>query len=186
MNTREIALLGIYVSLFIILSFVPYTGYISVGAVRFTTIPALLALSTYHLGFKGAITSGIAFGLGSYISSVTISPSWLSDPVILFVPRFLLGFIIYGFYKLLGEIKLWKFITLAVLAVLFNTILVSSALFLVNSYSHIYDGTIWVWITLIYVNFLVEIAIGILIAIIFYKIALLGIENVKKSSKNRW
>jgi len=103
---REITTLSIYLALIIVLSFVPYTGYIQIGPLAITTIPIIVAAATYHKGLKGSLMAGLAFALGSYLRAVTMFPTLMVDPMLSIVPRILMLLSIYLSYKLLGEIKL--------------------------------------------------------------------------------
>ena len=52
-NVRTFAILSIYISIIIILTFVPYTGYLQFGPLAITTIPIIISIATYDLGFIG-------------------------------------------------------------------------------------------------------------------------------------
>lgn len=186
MKSRDIAFLAMYVALFSILSFVPYTGFIKVNVISITTIPVFLSLASYHLKFKGSMISSISFGFFSYIASITINPSILADPVILIVPRIILGFTLYLILKSLGSINLWKFIFLSLMSVICNTILLSSFVFIVSTYKDIYRESLRAWVLLIYINFLIEIAITITLSIALYPLIIYLIKNEENIKKQIW
>ncbi len=105
----------------------------------------------------------------------------LADPVLLIVPRIILGFLIYSICKLLGKISLWKAILLTICTVILNTTLISAFVFIVSLYNNIFDKGFYFWISLIYVNFLIELLISIILIINCYKI-IIYIMN----KKNNW
>lgn len=183
-SIREITNLSIYVAIIIFLSFTPQTGYITIGTISITIIPIVITLATFHLGFKGALASSLSFGIFSYIVSITIVPSPLADPVLLIVPRFLLGIIIWSIWKYLGENKLWKFVLLASLTVFFNTVLITGFLFVVNSYNELIRVSIETWIVLIYINFFVELTVAIILSLPLYK--LVDYLRSKNFEQNKW
>ena len=185
-TAKSIAFLSIYVSLIIALSFIPQTGYIIAGPIAITTIPIIIVIATYHLGFLGSLATSISFGIFSYIVSITVVPSPIADPVLLITPRIILGIIVWSIYKALGQIKLWKFILMSFLTCLFNSSLVTSFVFIVSSYNHIYKGSFYLWMTLIYINFFVEVGVAIFLSIIVYKLVIHLSEKYKQENNNKW
>lgn len=183
---KNIAYISIYISLIIILSFTPQTGYIIAGPITITTIPIIITISTYHLGFKGAFSTSLAFGVFSYIVSITTVPSPLADPVLLIVPRFLLGIIVWSISLMLGKVKIWKYIILAFITVLFNTLLITTFVFIVSSYNHIFKGSLMFWITLIYVNFFIELGVAIFLSIATFPLIKHFMLVSKSDLKNKW
>lgn len=184
--TRQITILSIYLSLILALTFIPYTGYIQVGPLAITTIPVIIALATYHIGIKGTILAGLAFGIGSYLRAVTMFPSLMVDPMLSIVPRIFMSISIYFVYRLLGNLKVWKFIVLSLCCVLFNSFFVSLFYFIVQLYDSTYAKTFIVWITLIYINFLVEIGVAALISLPLYKILIVQIKKQNLGQKNHY
>ena len=167
MTIRQLTHLSAYVAIIFILSFVPYTGYITVGTISITTIPFIIAMATYHLGFRGAITTAFTFGITSYLVALQIGSVIFVDPVVSIVPRFLLGFVIYGIYKLLGKFKTWKYVLLVSSTVIMNTVLVTTFIFISSTYyNDSFKGSFYFWLTLIYINFIVEISVAIFISIV--------------------
>ncbi|CAM9125988.1 hypothetical protein [Mycoplasma todarodis] len=77
---RTIAFLGIYVSIFLLMTFVPQVGYIRIGAFNATMMAIPVALATIHYGWKGAI-----FGITCFIISSIIGTIFFTPPIITFV-----------------------------------------------------------------------------------------------------
>ena len=74
--------------------------------------------------------------------------------------------------KSLGEIKVWKTVLTGGLAVLLNTLFVTGWYFFMKFYRDQTDlSTFSVWIYAIYVNFLVEIVVGITLGLVTSKLA---------------
>lgn len=187
MDVRKISFIGLYVAIIIALSFIPQLGYITVGTVSITTIPVFVAIATYHMGLAGAISSSITFGVASYIMSITLSPTPLADPVLMMVPRFLLGIFVYLIYKLLGDIKLWKFVLLAAITVVLNTTLFTAFLYMVASYrENFFSDSLYFWLTLIYVNFIVEFSIAIGLSILLFSLIKYLIKSNEEHYKQVW
>ena len=159
---RDISLLAMYTALILALSFIPYTGYITVGVIRITTIPVIISIATWHLGFKGAVTTSITFGIGSYLTALYMSPFFANFPELAFVPRIMMGLAIWLLVRSLGKHSLWKLILTAACTVLFNTMFVTAWYFIMQLYR---DGddfkSLKAWMVLIYVNFIVELAVAI-------------------------
>ena len=173
MKSRKIytiVILSIYTSIIIILTFVPYTGYLQFGPLAITTIPVVISIATYDLGFSGAITTSLAFGIGSYLRATTLFPSLMVDPTLSIVPRIMVGLFIYLIYKILGKLKLWKFTVLTIFCVLLNSFFVSLFYFIDQLYNDSYKKSFIVWIVLIYINFIFELTTGIFLSLFLFKI----------------
>ena len=186
-DVRKITFAAVYVALITTLSFIPQVGYVRIGVIAFTTIPIFIAIATYHLGLLGVLSTSFTFGILAYIMSITLSPSPIADPVLMIVPRILLGLIIFGVYKLLGELSFWKLILLANLTVIFNTILFTVFLYIVSSYrGNFFSGSLYFWITLIYINFFAELGIAIGLGILLYPITRYLKDRNKNASIQKW
>lgn len=172
LTVYNVAYLSVYVALMIALTFIPYTGYITIGPVAITTIPVFISIATWHLGWLGGITTSLTFGIGSYLAALVFGgPLFINYPEIAIVPRFLLGIFISFTVQLLGKIKFWKVTLTSGLAVLGNTMFVTAWYFLMKEYRNADDlGTFKVWIYAIYVNFFVEFGVGLFIGIATYKL----------------
>ena len=183
MKINKIIYSSIYISIIALMSFTPWIGYIKIGPIFFTTIPVILVIATYHLGFYGSLSSSISFGLFSYLTSISINPSPLSDPILLIPSRIILGLCVYFIYKMLGNIKLWKTIILTILTIVLNTILITLFVFLVSLYNPIFDGTIYTWLSIIYLNFIVELIFGVILIINLYSL-LYYLKKIYQMNKN--
>ncbi|AAT28076.1 hypothetical protein [[Mycoplasma] mobile] len=175
---RILVTISFYLSIFTVLTFVPFTGYLSISVFNVTTLPILVVFATYHLGFVGSCTSSLGFGIGSFLRALSIGePSQLLlFPDISILSRLLMGLSVYFVFKIMGEKKHWKFFILAPLSVFFNTFWVSVTIFSHNAIIEIpafKNRTIIVWLTLIYSNFILEIIIALILMnplFILYKV----------------
>jgi hypothetical protein len=126
------------------------------------------------------------FAIFSYIAGITIWPSPIAHPLILIIPRIILGFAIWITYLIIGKIKLWKYILLTFLSYFYNTFLVTIGLFLVSSYSNLWIGTFKAWVILIYINVLFEWSFSIFFALFTYQLIIYLIKNNQNKHNNYW
>lgn len=155
-NTYTLAMMSMFSALVMLLSFVPYIGYIKLPflAIQATTIHIPVIVGSILLGPKcGAVLGGV-FGLTSLINN-TIQPGIISfcfspfidlgdglggNPlslIICFVPRILVGIVPYYVYKGFRKIggisgvknKLWLLMA-GVCGSLTNTVLVMGMIYL--------------------------------------------------------
>lgn len=137
MSKKEQTLLGFFVALIIVMTFVPYTGFISIGSgIAITTLHIVLIIGAITLRVRGGLIIGIAFGLSSLARVYLLTPSpfefeIFSNPLVSVLPRIVAGVIISMIY--IVAVKLTKNMTLAViltaiLGTLVHTSLVITAL----------------------------------------------------------
>ena len=172
-SIQEIATLAIYLSVMLVLTFVPYTGYLNIGPIAITLLPVFISIATWHAGWKGGMVTSLAFGFGSYFKSLAGmgSPLFINFPELAIVPRILMGIAMGLIVKSLGEIKVWKTVLTGGLAVLLNTLFVTAWYFFMKFYRDQSDlKTFSVWMYLIYVNFLVELSVGIALGLVTSKL----------------
>lgn len=185
--TRKIVYSAIYCALIMAFTFIPYTGYIFIGPVSITTIPAFIAIATWHIGGYGGFVTALTFGLGSYFKSL-YEPAFALfalAPEISIIPRVMLGFLIWIIVKSFQKIKYWKVIITCLLSVILNTFLVTIGVFTIQLYRD-FPLSFQAWIILIWVNFLVEISVAGFIGILLFN----PLKELKKSYegelKNEW
>lgn len=164
-TTKDVTVLSMYVAIMAIMSFVPYVGYWTIGTISITTIPFIIPISGYHKGIKGIMTTSITFAVTSYLAAIEFGNIIFLDPVVAIVPRLILGILIAIIYKLLGEYKVWKLILLTALTIILNTALVTAFIFISSLYyQDAFKGSFKFWLTLIYINFIVEFFVGVALA----------------------
>ncbi|PAK20975.1 hypothetical protein CJJ23_04510 [Mycoplasmopsis agassizii] len=167
--------LAFYLALILILSFIPYTGYIKLGLIDFTTLPIIMVVASLHLGWSGGSIVGFAIGLGALIAAHTRGDAsgMFYFPDVSVLPRFLTGLIVGLTSQLLikerfkNVVKVINIMILGALAVLLNTTLVTAFIFLHNAiapFQFLNSVTLLIWLGFIYVNFIVEIIFALILA----------------------
>lgn len=174
-TVQEISKLGVHVALMLALSLIPYTGYLDIGPLSITILPVFVSIATWHMGWKGAIATSLAFGMGSYFKAL-YTPGlmiFVNYPELAIVPRFLIGIALGAVVMAMKDIKLWKVAITSALAVVFNTAFVTAWYFLLKEYRDASEvATLKAWLILIYINFIAEFFIGTAIGIATYKVVL--------------
>lgn len=108
-KTIDLAILGIFSALIIILAFTPI-GMISFGVVSATTVHIPVIIGAVVLGVKYGFILGLVMGLASLIRAATMPVSVLDplfvNPLVSVVPRILIGVVTAAVFALL--MKLFK------------------------------------------------------------------------------
>ncbi|MBZ6526302.1 ECF transporter S component [Aerococcaceae bacterium DSM 111021] len=133
-NARRLVILGIFIALIIIQSWVPFLGFITIGPIAMTIIPITVILSTLWLGTKDGAILGLVFGLNSLVRAWLIGNPVermiFTSPLVSVLPRILmpilLGLIIKYILKHLSAPT--KGAIAGFLGSLLNTVLVLGAI----------------------------------------------------------
>ena len=105
MDTKSMVRAGILCALIIVMTIVPYTGYISYGLVEITTLHIVVAVGAVILGWQYGAVLGFVWGITCILRALT-NPLWAPfvNPMVSLVPRVLVGmvagFAAQGFRKL--------------------------------------------------------------------------------------
>lgn len=185
---KDIAYLGIYFALILILSLVPFLGLIQVFSVSINLLTIIIVIATFHLGLRGSLFSALFVGIGSFISALVYGKALFIFADIAIIPRFLLGLVSYFIYlafrKKVNVISIFinTFVT-----VLSNSILVTGMLFIHHSIVKIdFIQNFIVWISLIWINVLVEVIVLPILSILLFKFIKFlhnkRVEELKNSS----
>lgn len=169
-KTRDMVLCAIFSAIIIVMTVVPFTGYISYGVViEFTTLHIPVIIGAVALGWKyGAILGGV-WGLTCMMRAFT-NVLWLpfANPLISLVPRIIVGLVAGGVFALARKKGLHGIpsaILAAVLATLTNTVLVISALYafsdIMGSAFEFYNVFKSVWMSVSATNGIIEIALAV-------------------------
>ncbi len=167
-NTRNLVRAGILSALIIVMTVVPYTGYIYYGLIEITTLHIVVAVGAVLLGWQYGAVLGLVWGVTCMLRALT-NPLWAPfvNPLISVVPRVLVGVVgglaASGLRKLKLRSGLVSSLSAAA-ATLTNTVLVLSALKL---FSAVLTGTPLlgtIYATLIGVNGVIELIAAIVIA----------------------
>lgn len=138
-NSRQIAYDAMFLAIILIMTFIPYVGYIQIGPISFTLIHVPVLIGAALFGWKRGLLYGLFFGLSSLIKATTL-PGTIDflfvNPLVSVLPRVLFG-LASGFLLSLLE-KLKKFYQKGILLPLsaffltvVHTFLVLSMLFLI-------------------------------------------------------
>lgn len=176
---RDFVLAAILSALIIVMTVVPYTGYITVGIVEITTLHIVVALGAVFLGWKYGAILGAVWGITCLIRAFT-NPLWImfTNPLISVVPRILVGavggWVFAGMQKTkAGDVV--SAIVAAIAATLTNTVLVLSSMYafggIVESYAEFFEVFKSIFTTIISLNGVIELVAAAIIVPLVYKTA---------------
>ncbi|HML69698.1 MAG TPA: ECF transporter S component [Clostridia bacterium] len=166
-DTRSLVRAGILSALIIVMTVVPYTGYINYGLVEITTLHIVVAVGAVMLGWQYGAVLGFVWGITCVLRALT-NPLWAPfvNPMVSLVPRIIVGIVggltAQGLRKLRLRSGLVAALSAAA-ATLTNTVLVLSALKL---FSAVLEGAPLlgtIYATLIGVNGSIELVAAILL-----------------------
>lgn len=187
-KTKKLTLTSLMATLIIVMTFIPYTGYISYGLISITTIHVPVIIGAIVLGKKEGFILGLVWGLSNLVKAYTsMTPEALIflDPRISVVPRVIFG-LTAGFVGDLMIKKIYKNpkITsiIAILLTILHTTLVITAIMLFgqDNMFNFGESIMTVFQIVISLNGIVEIALaGVLTPIIV--MALRNSGNLRKA-----
>ena len=192
MDTKSMVRAGILCALIIVMTIVPYTGYISYGLVEITTLHIVVAVGAIILGWQYGAVLGFVWGVTCILRALT-NPLWAPfvNPMVSLVPRVLVGmvagFAAQGFRKLRLRSGLVAALSAAA-ATLTNTVLVLSALKLFSAVLTGMPLLGTIYATLIGVNGSIElvaavILVPVIVAAISPRELVLGIDIGASTTK---
>lgn len=134
----ELAQIAMLSAIIIVMTFVPYVGYISYGALSITLIHIPVIVGACVLGIKGGGILGAVWGISCIIKAVFAPPSPLEgiifrNPLIALIPRVIAGIaagLVYSFIAKKTKKKSIGSILAAVSACLCNTVFVMGGIYL--------------------------------------------------------
>ena len=142
-KTKNLVLLSLFIAIEVVMSNVPFLGFIPIGALRATTLHIPVIIAGIVIGKNQGAYVGLVFGLcslftntitptvSSFIFSPFISGSFFSLIIVL-VPRILIGYISGLIYEIMkNKNETFGIISGAFLGGLTNTILVLSGIYLI-------------------------------------------------------
>lgn len=97
-KTRKIALLGIFTTLILLQTFVPFMGYLPIPPLNPTIIHLTVIIAAISLGTKEGMVIGGVWGIARMIKAITLPSSPLdpliwTNPIIAVLPRVLIGLV---------------------------------------------------------------------------------------------
>ncbi len=168
MDVRKLTLTGLFIALIAVMTYVPYTGYISYGGISITTLHIPVIIGAMALGRFGGLILGTTWGLLNLLLAYTsgsLEAAIFMNPLISVVPRMIDGFLIGLVADLLrGKMSTNKYsIICGVVGSLTNTILVLSAigLFGGEDFMAFGDTVAMIFQVLVSVNGVIELCLAI-------------------------
>ena len=140
-TTFSLVITALFCALIVIMTFIPYLGYISYGVLSITTLHVVVILGAVLLGPSSGTVLGFVWGITCLIYALTngtADAAIFLDPRISVLPRILVGlaagWYYIGFKKLFGFLKkpvlaeTFSAVLTAVFGTLTNTVLVLTAI----------------------------------------------------------
>lgn len=171
-SLTQFVLAAVLCALIVVMTVVPYTGYINYGGIEITTLHVVVALGGAFLGVGYGTLLGSVWGVTCWLRAFT-NPAWIlfTNPLISIVPRILVGMAsaaIFGWITQKGKKRDIVGASIAgVSASVVNTILVLSAMVLVGGSTFELFKTIW--LTLVGVNGLLELGVALVLVPALYR-----------------
>lgn len=179
-DLRNFVLAAMFSALIIVMTVVPYTGYITAGVVEITTLHIVVAIGATLLGWKYGAFLGLVWGLTCMIRAFT-NPLWVmfTNPLISVLPRILVGLVAGIVFEALSKSKKvdsWVCALIAAVAgTLTNTVLVLSAMYIFGgmfeSYAAFFELFKTIFTTLISLNGVIELVAAAIVTPLVYKVA---------------
>ena len=135
LSTRNMVLTAILSALIIVMTVVPYTGYITVGIIEITTLHIVTILAGVLLGWQGGAIVGFVWGASCIVRCLIAYPIYkpfgFANPFVALIPRMLVGIVSGLLFSLLKKTRLARTPSISLAAIagsLTNTVLVLSAM----------------------------------------------------------
>lgn len=179
-NIRNFVLTAMFSALIIVMTIVPYTGYIKVGLlIDITTLHIVVAIGAILLGWKYGAFLGLVWGVTCFIRAFTDPASIMfTNPLISVLPRIIVGLVAGLVFEKLSKTTLDKTVCALIAAIvgtLTNTVLVLSAIYIFGgmfeSYKAFFELFKTIFATIISLNGGIEIVAAVIIVPLVYKAA---------------
>ncbi len=166
-DTKSLVRASVLSALIIVMTFVPYTGYINYGLIEITTLHIVVAVGAVMLGWRYGLVLGLVWGVSCLLRALT-NPLWAPfvNPLISVLPRMLVGMVAGLVHQGMLKAKCRPLLSASVAAAaatVTNTVLVLSALKL---FSAVLAGVPLlgsIYATLIGINGVIELVAAIII-----------------------
>ncbi|HWQ58399.1 MAG TPA: ECF transporter S component [Clostridia bacterium] len=190
---RSLVLAAILSALIVVMTVVPYTGYITIPvlSLEITTLHIVVALGACLLGWKyGAVLGGV-WGVTCLIRAFT-NPLWImfTNPLISVLPRIFVGVVGGLVFAAMKKSKAPEFVdalVAAIAATLTNTVLVLGAIYafggMLESYAQFFEIFKAAFAYIITINGLVELAAAAVIVPIVYRAILPALKRGKRAGE---
>lgn len=175
-DTRKIVLTALFIAIIVVMTFVPYTGYISYGGISITTLHIPVIIGAIVLGKSGGLLLGLTWGVLNLIKAYTLgTPEALifMNPMISVVPRVITGFLIglvADIFRNRIELKKYSIIC-GITGSLSNTVFVLTAIAIFGTENFMAFGATvdMIFQVLVSVNGIIELGLAIFLTPVIIK-----------------
>lgn len=181
MNTKKLTFNAMFAAIIIVMSVVPFLGFIQVGptAITITHIPVIIG--AILLGPSSGAFLGFIFGLGSLYAALTRGATPIDalfiNPLISVLPRVIFGYVSGLIWSLIGKngLKVPTVASMGItafLSTMFHSVLVITAIYLgiyfssnVDLLAVISDGFLVFIKAAVAINVIIEAVLAVLVAV---------------------
>lgn len=178
MKTKDLVFTALFMGIVFMLGLWPNLGFIEIGPISVTIIHIPVIIGAIFLKQKSGALIGLAFGLGSFMNSLSAGVLFapvMTNPLVSVLPRIIFGFITYYIYLLVSKMFKNKSLTYAVtggLATLAHSMMVVPLLYyfglrvgnIAEAINAVYQGKILLFIAGIFVtNTILEMIASIIV-----------------------
>ena len=194
-NIYKMVLIAMFIALMLVMNFTPI-GYITVtGAFSITLMTIPVALGAACTGISGGTILGFVFGLTSFLQAFGIGfmidpsagPLFNENPfgytVTCFVPRILTGLIaglVFSLFERKGKTGFYAFAISSALVPILNTAMFMSSYVLFYSNTSFGGAVMTVLLTILTLNFLVELLVTTLAGTVISKVVYAQVKRLHK------
>ena len=191
MKTKDLVFTSLFMGIVFMLGLWPNLGFIAIGPINVTIIHIPVIIGAIFLGAGSGALIGFAFGLGSFINSmssgVLFAPVF-NNPLVSVLPRVVFGFVTYYIYKLVKVVIKNETVSYGVsagLATIIHAAMVVPLLFyfglnhgaIANMIESVYQGKVFVFILGIFMANTVMEAVA---AIVLVPIVLKALKRIER------
>lgn len=191
MKTKDLVFTSLFMGIVFMLGLWPNLGFIAIGPINVTIIHIPVIIGAIFLGAGSGALIGFAFGLGSFINSmssgVLFAPVF-TNPLVSVLPRVVFGFVTYYIYKLVTVVIKNETVSYGVsagLATIIHAAMVVPLLFyfglnhgaIANMIESVYQGKVFVFILGIFMANTVMEAVA---AIVLVPIVLKALKRIER------
>lgn len=194
-NIYKMVLVAMFIALMLVMNFTPI-GYITVtGAFSITLMTIPVALGAACTGITGGTILGFVFGLTSFLQAFGIGfmidpsagPLFNENPfgyaVTCFIPRILTGLIaglVFSLFERKGKTGFYAFAISSALVPILNTAMFMSSYVLFYSNTSFGGAVMTVLLTILTLNFLVELLVTTLAGTVISKVVYAQVKRLHK------
>ncbi len=194
-NIYKMVLIAMFIAIMLVMNFTPI-GYITVtGAFSITLMTIPVALGAACTGISGGTILGFVFGLTSFLQAFGIgfmidpsaTPLFNESPfgytITCFVPRILTGLVaglVFSLFERKGKTGFYAFAVSSALVPILNTAMFMSSYVLFYSNTSFGGAVMTVLLTILTLNFLVELLVTTLAGTVISKVVYTQVKRLHK------